>query len=212
MVKDRKEFTHLKSGDEWDWNTANNPNRSFCILNCIELESIEIGEYSFSDYGGEFELNNLPKLSTIKIGEIGTDSYNFCCSSFVIKGNIDMILLMNRSSSFEFHWIRWWCIWRIIINSDIKYLNDLNGLIIDLPQLNSIKLGEYALNGKNDDDCSLIMEGDIDWMNWFLDLPKLTSITSSGSGYSFYYPRSVTLSSLILNEWILNRYSESSKS
>ena len=38
-------------------------------------------------------------------------------------------------------------------------------------------------------------------MNWFLDLPKLTSITSEG--YSFYEPHSVTLSSLILNDcWI----------
>ena len=77
---------------------GNDTSRSFSILNCVELESIEIGLFSFSDYGGEFELKNLPKLVTIKIGEIGTDSYNFCCSSFVIKGNIDMILLMNRSS------------------------------------------------------------------------------------------------------------------
>ena len=77
--------------------------RSFSILNCNELESIEIGEYSFSDYGGGFELKNLPKLSTIKIGEIGIDSSNFWYSSFEIKGIIDMILLMNRSSTFEFH-------------------------------------------------------------------------------------------------------------
>ena len=77
--------------------------RSFQIIDCIELESIEIGRYSFSDYGGLFELKNLPKLSTIKIGEIGSDSSNFFYSSFVIKGIIDMILLMNRSSTFEFH-------------------------------------------------------------------------------------------------------------
>ena len=81
----------------------NNSFRSFLILNCDELKSIEIGCYSFSDYGGEFELINLPKLSTIKIGEIGYDSYNFYYSSFEIKGIIDMILLMNRSSKFEFH-------------------------------------------------------------------------------------------------------------
>ena len=37
-------------------------------------------------------------------------------------------------------------------------------------------------------------------MNWFLDLPNLTSITSNG--YSFVNPRSITLSSSILNiEW-----------
>ena len=66
--------------------------RSFSILNCDKLESIEIGRYSFSDYGGGFELINLPKLSTIKIGEIGSYSYNFCYSSFVIKGIIDVVI------------------------------------------------------------------------------------------------------------------------
>ena len=35
--------------------------------------------------------------------------------------------------------------------------------IIDLPYLNSIKLGEYALYGREDDEsCSLLMESDID--------------------------------------------------
>ena len=96
-------FTHLKSGDEWDSDKANNRNRSFSILNCVELESIEIGRFSFSDYAGGFELKNLPKLTTIKIGEVGSDSSNFFYSSFEIKGIIDMILLMNRSSTFEFH-------------------------------------------------------------------------------------------------------------
>ena len=94
-----KSFTQQK--DNWD--TINyDPSRSLSILNCIELKSIEIGEYSFSDYAGLFELKNLPKLSTIKIGEIGRDSLNFWDSSFEIKGIIDMILLMNRSSTFEF--------------------------------------------------------------------------------------------------------------
>ena len=57
----------------------------FQILNCNELESIEIDYGSFSDYGGLFELKNLPKLSTIKIGEIGIDSSNFCYSLFEIE-------------------------------------------------------------------------------------------------------------------------------
>ena len=96
-------FTLLKNSDKWDSNKANNRSRSFAILNCNELESIEIGLFCFCDYGGEFELKNLPKLSTIKIGEIRSDSSNFFYSSFEIKGIIDMILLMNRSSTFEFH-------------------------------------------------------------------------------------------------------------
>ena len=94
-------FTHLKSGDKWDNDKANNTNRSFSILNCIELKSIEIGSFSFSDYGGGFKLSNLPKLSTIKIGDVGNDSLSFFWSSFEIQGIIVMILLMNRSSTFE---------------------------------------------------------------------------------------------------------------
>ena len=79
----------MKSSN-WDSDKANNRNRSFSILNCVELKSIEIGEFSFIDYAGGFELKNLPKLSIIKIGEIGRldDSFNFCYSSFVIKGMI----------------------------------------------------------------------------------------------------------------------------
>ena len=95
-----KSFTQQKD----NWKSINtDSSRSFSILNCVELESIEIGRYSFSGYAGSFELKNLPKLLTIKIGEIGSDSSNFCYSSFEIKGIIDMILLMNRSSTFEFH-------------------------------------------------------------------------------------------------------------
>ena len=50
------------------------------------LESIEIGQYSFSDYAGDFELKNLPQLQTIEIGTIGGYSCNFYRSSFVIRG------------------------------------------------------------------------------------------------------------------------------
>ena len=60
--------------------------KSFHILNCASLESIEIGEFSFADFGGEFELSNLPSLQLLKIGVIGHDSYNFIRSTFVIRG------------------------------------------------------------------------------------------------------------------------------
>ena len=73
-------FTQEKNSYE------NNSSKSFHILNCESLESIEIGEWSFSDFGGEFELKNLPQLQSIQIGTIGNDSYNFVGSSFVIRG------------------------------------------------------------------------------------------------------------------------------
>ena len=67
-------------------NCGDDKSKSFHILNCESLESIQIGEYSFSDFGGEFELKNLPQLQSIQIGTIGSDSNNFYYSSFVIRG------------------------------------------------------------------------------------------------------------------------------
>ena len=65
---------------------GNDSNKSFHILNCAKLESISIGVYSFSDYGGEFELSNLPKLQSIVIGNMNSNSYNFYSSSLIIEG------------------------------------------------------------------------------------------------------------------------------
>ena len=93
-----RSFSTIKSAKDWDFNKVKNDcSRSFSILNCIELESIEIGRFSFVAFGDKFELFNLPKLSTIKIGSIETDrsesndkgwSLSFYFSSFVIKGMI----------------------------------------------------------------------------------------------------------------------------
>ena len=63
-----------------------NESKSFHILNCGSLESIDIGEFSFSDFAGDFELKNLPQLQSIQIGAIESDSYNFYHSSFIIRG------------------------------------------------------------------------------------------------------------------------------
>ena len=60
--------------------------RSFQLLNCAELESIEIDRYSFSDYGGLFELRNLSKLYSINIGDTRIKSFNFYGCSFEIWG------------------------------------------------------------------------------------------------------------------------------
>ena len=84
-------FTQLKSTDKWDYKKADNKSKSFHILNCESLESIQIGEWSFSDFAGDFELKNLPQLQSIQIGTIGSDSNNFYWSSFVIRG-INMTL------------------------------------------------------------------------------------------------------------------------
>ena len=99
-------FTQVKQSN-WEYTKANNQLKSFHILNCELLESIQIGEYSFSDYAGEFELKNLPQLQSIEIGTSRINSGNFFYSSFVIQG-IYMILnvVMNRSNKPTIYYIR----------------------------------------------------------------------------------------------------------
>ena len=139
--------------------------KSFHILNCESLESIEIGEYSFSDFAGEFELKNLPQLRSIQF-----DSYNFHDSSFVIRG-IELILniVMIRSSKSTIHYIRWLCIPWFLFNNNRKYWMNLNEMIvIDLPSLQSITLGYEALQGRDVKACSLIMRSNNEmiWNDW----------------------------------------------
>ena len=81
-------FTQTKNSYGYD------KSKSFHILNCESLESIQIGRYSFSDFGGEFELKNLPQLQSIQIGSyhiFGSVSYSFVGSLFLIRG-IELIV------------------------------------------------------------------------------------------------------------------------
>ena len=78
----KNSFTQKKNSYE------NDKSKTFRILNCESLESIQIGEYSFSDFGGKFELKNLPQLQSIQIGTVGIESNNFYNSSFMIRGII----------------------------------------------------------------------------------------------------------------------------
>ena len=96
-------FTQVKGGP---WYHSYYESKSFHILNCESLKSIQIGAYSFSDFAGEFELKNLPQLQSIQIGTIGRKSYNFYDSTFVIRG-IELILniVMIRSSKSTIHYI-----------------------------------------------------------------------------------------------------------
>lgn len=68
--------------------------RYFYVTNCEKLESIEIDNYSFSDYAGVFELSNLPLLHTLQIGFVETRSSNF------IKQNLNI----QSNARFLFEW------------------------------------------------------------------------------------------------------------
>ena len=78
-------YDNIVLGVKSTLNIECNESKSFHILNCESLESIEIGIYSFLDFGGEFELHNLKSLKSIKIGSFETISCCFVWSSFIIR-------------------------------------------------------------------------------------------------------------------------------
>ena len=67
-------------------NEVKNMYRSFHIVNCKSLKSIEIGRFSFCDYAGQFELRNLPKLESFLCKSEDGLSFNFLYSSLIIRG------------------------------------------------------------------------------------------------------------------------------
>ena len=98
----RNSFTKVKQ-QEWDADykaakaRANDSTKSLYIVNCESLEWIEIGQSSFADFGGEFELKNLASLQGIKIGDVETNSWNFDLNqSFVLQGNDCFFILISK--------------------------------------------------------------------------------------------------------------------
>ena len=79
-------------------NNGDDPTRSFHISSCKELKSIEIGQYSFSDYGGEFEMKNLPSLQSITIGEVSLGTYNFCNAEFTLQSTFYSSLSNSKTA------------------------------------------------------------------------------------------------------------------
>ena len=78
---------------------------------------------------------------------------------------------------------------------------------IDLPELTSIRLGEYAFQFMDDYSTELIMRSGFDNMNWWIDLPKLTSLTTEGEYSStFRYQRYITLEGIPYHSILTSRY------
>ena len=103
LIIGQNSFTQVKSGPT---NYYSFSNKSFHILNCESLESIQIGKYSFQDFAGVFELNNLPQLQSIQIGTVGSKSCNFEQCSLVIQGMENSTeQVMCRTSISAIHYI-----------------------------------------------------------------------------------------------------------
>ena len=71
---------------ENDWYIIYDPNRHFYLKNCERLRELIILYYSFSDYS-VCEIENVPSLEVIEMGELNEESYNFYYASLELKSD-----------------------------------------------------------------------------------------------------------------------------
>ena len=67
---------------------GNDPDRHFYLKNCQRLRELKIGRYSFSDYS-VCEIENVPSLEVIEMGDLNEWSYNFSCASLELKSDCE---------------------------------------------------------------------------------------------------------------------------
>ena len=65
---------------------GNDPNRHFYLKNCERLRELKMGRYSFSDYS-VCEIENVPSLEVIEMGDLNEKSFNFYCASLELKSD-----------------------------------------------------------------------------------------------------------------------------
>ena len=70
----------FRRGAEYD------PNRHFYLKNCERLRELKMGRCSFRDYS-MCEIENVPSLEVIEMGELNEVSFNFCNASLELKSD-----------------------------------------------------------------------------------------------------------------------------
>lgn len=64
------------------------PNRHFYLKNCERVRELKMGRYSFSDFF-VCEIENVPSLEVIEMGEMSIASVNFAFASLELKSQTD---------------------------------------------------------------------------------------------------------------------------
>ena len=82
MVIGKNSFTKKKN----DRPRSIIPTRHFYLKNCKRLRELKIGRYSFSDYS-VCEIENVPSLEVIEMGELNEVSRNFYYASLELKSD-----------------------------------------------------------------------------------------------------------------------------
>ena len=67
---------------------GNDPTRHFYLKNCERLRELKISRYSFSDYS-VCEIENVPSLEVIEMGELNEESCNFKFASLELKSDYE---------------------------------------------------------------------------------------------------------------------------
>ena len=75
-------FTKKKNSCSYD------PSRHFYLKNCERLRELKMGRYSFSDYS-VCEIENVPSLEVIEMGELDHWSGNFYYASLELKSDCE---------------------------------------------------------------------------------------------------------------------------
>ena len=70
------------------WKGRYDPDRHFYLKNCERLRELKIGCYSFSDYS-VCEIENVPSLEVIEMGELNEVSHNFYYASLELKSDCE---------------------------------------------------------------------------------------------------------------------------
>ena len=63
-----------------------NPDRHFNLKNCEILKELRIGHHSFADYS-VCEIENVPSLEVIEMGDLNEVSHNFYYASLELKSD-----------------------------------------------------------------------------------------------------------------------------
>ena len=74
--------------------------RHFYLKNCERLRELKMGCGSFGDYS-VCEIENVPSLEVIEMGELNVDSYSFWDASLELKSGYERMNMMNRLAQVE---------------------------------------------------------------------------------------------------------------
>ena len=80
VVIGKNSFTREKN------DCGHDANRHFYLKDCERVRELKIGCYSFSDYS-VCEIENVPSLEVIEMGELNEESYSFRYASLELKSD-----------------------------------------------------------------------------------------------------------------------------